>query len=742
MINRRVSFANRVEYPAVVMKKEFAEFLFDASPDAILVADADGRYLDANPAGLRLLGYSLEELRSKRIQDIVLPEEADRAERLHKERLTGPPGRGEWVLQRKDGFRVPTEISSTALPDGRLVAFVRDISARRQAEETLKERNAFIERITELMPTLLYVFDLKTQSNVYVNRQMSSLMGYTWEETLALGPDVLPNLMHPEDLLGLPDHQARCMTAADGEIFNFEYRMRHRNGQWRWLYGRDMVLERDPDGSPRLMIGTAEDVTERKATQTALQQSQERFRAVQDSSVDGFMLLESLRDEAGKIVDFRWEYTNEAAAKIVGRPREWFAGKRLLEEMPGNREDGLYDAYVQVTETGQPYAQEIRYAHEGINVFMRLVAVKVGDGFAVSFADLSDRDRAENALRESEARFRALADNISQFAWMADGSGWIFWYNRRWFDYTGTNLDDMQGWGWRSVHHPDHIERVVEKFTAHVRAGLPWEDTFPLRGADGVYRWFLSRAAPIRNEMGEVTRWFGTNTDVTAQMEAERELRERQIEIEALNQRLRRAMQETHHRVKNNLQVIAALVEMQSAEAAPSATELPLKRINQHIQALAVIHDLLTHQAKGDSDLSTIGAKPVLEKLFSLLRVTIGNRNIQAEVDDIPLTPQQASSLALLVSECISNALKHSKGDIEVTLRREEKAAHLAVCDDGAGFPPDFDPIRAANTGLQLIENAARWDLRGEVFYDNHPGGGGRVTVTFPVIAADVVSAL
>jgi len=133
---------------------------------------------------------------------------------------------------------------------------------------------------------------------------------------------------------------------------------------------------------------------------------------------------------------------------------------------------------------------------------------------------------AEKALRESEARFRELADNISQFAWTADRSGWRYWYNKRWHDYTGTTLEEVQGWGWRKVHHPEHVDRVVERIKQSFETGTPWEDTFPLRARDGNYRWFLSRALPIRNDAGEVIRWFGTNTDVTEQIKAEKALRE------------------------------------------------------------------------------------------------------------------------------------------------------------------------------------------------------------------------
>jgi len=154
-------------------------------------------------------------------------------------------------------------------------------------------------------------------------------------------------------------------------------------------------------------------------------------------------------------------------------------------------------------------------------------------GINVVAEDVTERKRGEavlaakeKALRESEARFRELADNISQFAWTTDATGWRYWYNKRWHDYTGTTLEEMQGWGWQKVHHPDHVERVVRHIRRSFETGTAWEDTFPLRGRDGSYRWFLSRALPIRNDAGQVVRWLGTNTDITEQIEAEKALRE------------------------------------------------------------------------------------------------------------------------------------------------------------------------------------------------------------------------
>jgi PAS domain S-box-containing protein len=133
--------------------------------------------------------------------------------------------------------------------------------------------------------------------------------------------------------------------------------------------------------------------------------------------------------------------------------------------------------------------------------------------------------RAQARVRESDARFHAMADSIPQLAWMARPDGSIFWYNQRWFEYTGCRPEECEGWGWERVHDAAELPRVLSGWKSALREGQPWEDTFPLRRYDGEFRWFLSRAEPFKNEAGETELWFGTNTDVT---EARRAVEERE----------------------------------------------------------------------------------------------------------------------------------------------------------------------------------------------------------------------
>ncbi len=146
--------------------------------------------------------------------------------------------------------------------------------------------------------------------------------------------------------------------------------------------------------------------------------------------------------------------------------------------------------------------------------------------------------RAESALRDSESQFHTLANAIPQLCWMANPDGWIFWYNDRWYTYTGTTPEQMKGWGWRDVHDPAVLPRVLELWQSSIATGEPFEMVFPLRRFDGAYGSFLTRIVPVRNEEGRILRWFGTNTDISEQHRTEEALRQSEARYSVLAEAL------------------------------------------------------------------------------------------------------------------------------------------------------------------------------------------------------------
>ena len=228
-----------------------------------------------------------------------------------------------------------------------------------------------------------------------------------------------------------------------------------------------------------------------------------------------------------------------------------------------------------------------------------------------------ERSRAEQALRESEAQFRTLADNMSQLAWTADPSGKIYWYNKRWYDYTGSSLEAMQALGWRSVHHPAHLERVTARLKHCFATGSVWEDTFPLRNQDGTYSWFLSRALPIRDGLGHVIHWLGTHTDITAQVNAEEALRDLNDSLEL------RVAERTREMVTINELLQVEMSERESVEEAL-----------RHAQKMDAIGQLTGGIAHDFNNMLTgvLGALDLIQRRVAAGRVGEVDRYINAAI--------------------------------------------------------------------------------------------------------------
>jgi len=324
-----------------------------------------------------------------------------------------------------------------------------------------------------------------------------------------------------------------------------------------------------------------EGLLRRLSHQEAIQRSEAQKAAILDVALDGIVSM----DSTGRIVDW-----NPAAARIFGYSREDALGHFLADLIiPERLREAHSHGLRKYLSTGEARylnrrVETIAVRRDGSEFPIELTITRVPGKSAPHFTgylrDISERKEAEIALRHRESEFRTLADNIAQFAWMADQSGSIFWYNKRWFDYTGTDLEEMRGWGWQKVHHPEHVDRVVERFRRSIESGETWEDTFPLRGKDGRYRWFLSRAIPIHDERGKIVRWFGTDTDVTEQRllsEASKEL-SGFLDLEGAFAAVARLMVPTladvcsfHLREENGLRSVAsAHAQGMAAEPSPS----------------------------------------------------------------------------------------------------------------------------------------------------------------------------
>ena len=385
------------------------------------------------------------------------------------------------------------------------------------------------------------------------------------------------------------------------------------------------------------------------------------------------------------------------------------------------------------------------------------------------------RRQTQDQLRSSEARrlrqgaeFRALADNIPQLAWMAEPDGDIYWYNRRWYEYTGETAEEMQGRGWAKVHHPDHLQAATDTYLAAIASGEAWEDTFPLRRHDGEYRWFLSRAQAVLDEDGEITRWVGTNTDITDQRDVEIELASAKTSAEEANAAKSRFLANMSHELRTPLNAVIGYSEMlrEAADDLDVPDLLPdLEKIHRAGKTLlSLVNDVLdlAKIEAGRMDLFLEDAD--LAELADEVAATVqplaqsnGNR-LSVEVEPGVEQPMRtdATKLRQILLNLLANASKFTRdGRVTLGVARQGDVAVIEVRDTGIGMTSEqmsrlFQPFQQAEAatardfggtglGLELSRRLAQ-AMGGDVTVESTPGEGSTFRVVLPWMVHDPVA--
>lgn len=466
----------------------------------------------------------------------------------------------------------------------------------------------------------------------------------------------------------------------------------------------------------------------RDRVETSAQQVLRERRALDEANQRIAEMLEAMGDSF-ILLDRNWRHVavNQKAADLGAMPKSKMVGKTIWELYPESVETPYFRILHRAMEQQRAIAFEWFYAPA--DIWLETRAYPSSGGLAVYSTDITQRKRAEQARAQLAAIVQSSEDAIVSY----NLDGVIQTWNPgadRLYGYTAAEMIGKP----MALLYPPEFPELLPSLIGRIRHGemVPPSDSVRVR-KDGSRVDVSATLSPIRDMSGTVVGISSIARDITGRRRAEATLRHNQEEIETLNRQLRTAMAETHHRVKNNLQVIAALVDMQVMKDEASVPTSELVRLGKHIKMLAAIHDLLTQEARSDTELNYVSSAAAVNKLVPMVQAIVGSRRVHYEVEDVHLPVRHGTALAIIINELISNAVKHGKGDIDFTFKVADGVAKLVVEDDGPGFPPDFDPVRASNTGMELIEGVARWDLSGAASYVNRPEGGGRVTVTFPV---------
>ena len=393
---------------------------FEHAIEGFFQTTPDGKYLRANPALARIYGYESPKALMKALTDINVQLYVDSVRREEFSRLMKDPGEVigfESEVYRRDGSIIWISENARVVSDedGNALFYegtVQDITPRKRAEVDLRTSQKFIERVTQSSPNILYVYDLLQQRYVYANDRIFRILGRTLDELLGLGPEFLKKFLHPDDRWLLEERDCELSEAEDGQVFEYEFRLLHCDGEWRWINARETVFTRVADGRPHEVIGTAQDITERKHTVDALLQSEERFRKL----VEGAAAIFWERELGGG----RFTYMSPQVEKLFGHAVEnWYLPHfwiHHVHEQDRERVERFYQ-----DEAARPSgAHTIEYRLKNsdgrlvwVREFGHVTKTGVGGLLLQGFMlDITERHLARVEIRRSQEQLRALSARL------------------------------------------------------------------------------------------------------------------------------------------------------------------------------------------------------------------------------------------------------------------------------------------------------------------------------------------
>lgn len=389
--------------------------------------------------------------------------------------------------------------------------------------------------------------------------------------------------------------------------------------------------------------------------------------------------------------DHTLELVNSTGLRMAGKGEE-IIGKTISEILPGIESQGYIEILDRVKINGEtfnlkesPVTLMINGVEETLYVNLVYQPYYEGENIVGVLSVSTDVTELVLARKESEElreRFETMANNIPNLAWIANADGWIFWYNSRWYEYTGTTPKEMEGWGWKSVHDPENLKAVIEKWQLSIDTGDPFEMVFPLKGADGIFRPFLTRIIPVFDNDRKIIRWLGTNTDITKQKELER-MKDDFLSI-------------TSHELKTPVTTIKAygqIAESMLEAKGDLATLGMIKKMGTQVNKLTtLIEELLDiskiHKGKLSYKESFFDFNDMVTDVIEDMQRTSVTHIIKSELAGSKKIFGDKDKLSQVLYNLISNAIKYSPNADSIIVKTELhiEGIQLSVQDFGIGI--------------------------------------------------------
>jgi len=520
---------------------------FAAAPVGMGIVNKQLRFVKVNQVLAAIANLKMEEKIGKTIREVVPQKIVDKIEPLYQQVLaTGKP-----ILNLETSGEVPSMrgtqcywivsyfpiFTADSSPDGVGVVVV-DMSDRKRAESELRESKRLIEQVTESTSAILYIFDLVQQRNVYVNSQIERLLGYSSEEIQAMGNNLFPMLIHPEDLPRVKQSQVDLQSRSDKEWMEIEYRMRDKQGNWHWLYSRDRILTRTASGQPAQTLGTATDITDRKLAEAALRESEQKFSTIFHASPDPVWMA--------TLSEGRCLNVNDSFVKFVEYPDEEIIGKTCVELKLWDKIEDLHRFRQALKSEGKLENFEVVFRTQSRQARTVLISATVSqinnqDCVIGLLKDITDRKQLELALQTSEVRLRSVLNNAPAFI-----SGVRLADNDRWeYEYFSPGIEAICGNSGEEIAAdpllllslvvPEDFETIVNPtlkrfFTPNFATTIEYR----LRHKNGSIRWV---ANSLNTYWDQTTQsWYGTGIiiDITDRKLAEEALQQIEFRLQQL----------------------------------------------------------------------------------------------------------------------------------------------------------------------------------------------------------------
>jgi PAS domain S-box-containing protein len=719
-----------------VSEEKFSK-VFRHNPIMVVIIRSDADEIaEVNETFERMTGFSRAEVIGRKAIDIGLWEDQNRrAEIKSIAELTGSFQNLEDRIRTKDGRILDTLVSGERIDiDGEryVIASIMDITERKRLEAAVRASEAKFSKAFRESPVIIIITKTRTNEILEVNEAFENITGFSRDEVV--GKSAL-------DLAAWADLSRRAAITEKVEsgmwVRNEECRFRAKDGS---IIDALLSVEFIEIDGELCVISTIVDITERKRLVEALRESADKFFKAFEKNPEVMFLA--------TVDENRYLDVNEAFVAASGYSKDEVIGRTSLEL--GFWDDPReYYEILEIFRSGRSFhGREFRFrtkTGELLEALGSAELIEIGGKpcFLAVVIDITARKRAERQLKESELRFRSMADDAPMLIWLADPKHLRTGCNRAWLEFTGRTIDQELGRRWRESIHPDDQAAYEEMTRAAVRERGGFTHEYRLRRYDGQYRWILEHAAPRVLENGVLAGFIGCSVDVTELKKAEAMLSEFGARlINAQEAERTRIARELHDDINQRLALLAnGLYQLQVTESKENGAEQSgrIKDLGRLTQEISTDIQHLSHQLHS-TKLQYLGIGGAIRDLcheFSKRHQI----EVYCTVHEMPtdLDGDVVLCLFRIVQEAFRNVYTHSQATrVDVVLSTESSLVQLCISDNGVGFDPS-DPLYYTGLGLISMRERIR-AVNGEFYLSSWPARGTLIKCTVPTVDQPTLS--